>query len=177
MKLINFLFIPIFLVFITSCSDSNSLCHQEQGIQALEASLIESVVNQSDFLAREYGLTDVEAQLKKLFNENKIQVTNIDLMNTTVIDSKLVCSCSTELSFADDSMFLKAIAPRVTEAKSSGDKYSKIYLKNKHLIKYSDKGHYSFFYSVFKTDDNLSASVNDYKVGSLLIDYLATKKP
>lgn len=177
MKRINFLFILIILGLFTSCSDKDSLCHQEQGIQALEAGLIESVTKQSDFLTSTYGLTDVETQLKNLFNEDKIQIKSIDLMNTTVIDSMLVCTCSARLTFADDSKFLEAIAPKVTEAKSSGDKYSKAYLKNEHLITYSDKGYYSFFYSVFETDDNLSASENDYKVGSLLIDYLAINQP
>lgn len=169
-------FICLSLILFTSCTDKDSLCHQQKSIEALKASLTESVVQQSDFLTREYGLKNIEGELEGLFTEDKIQITKISVMETTVLDSMLVCTCSARISFEEEEDFLSFIGPKVSEAKSSGDKYSNTYLKNKHLIEYDDKGYFPFFYSVTETDDNLSATPNDYKLGSLLIDYLRSNQ-
>lgn len=176
MKAPAVIFACLSVVLFSSCSHKDSLCHQEESIEALKASLRESVVEQSDFLIREYGLQNIENELEGLFTEDKIQITKISVMETTVLDSMLVCTCSARISFEEEEDFLSFIGPKVSEAKSSGDKYSNTYLKNKHLIEYDDKGYFPFFYSVTETDDNLSATPNDYKLGSLLIDYLRSNQ-
>jgi hypothetical protein len=172
MKVNPTFFIYLFVVLFSSCSNKDSLCHKEESIEALKLSLTESVVEQSEFLTREYGPQNVEAELEDLFKEGKIQISSIDAMHTKVIDSMLVCTCSARITFKEEEEFLNFIAPKISEAESSDDKYSRLYLKNKHLIEYRNKGYFPFFFSVFETRENLSASANDYKVGSLLIEYL-----
>ncbi len=97
-------------------------------------------------------------------------------MQNTVLDSMLVCTCSARITFKEQDEFLSFIAPKVSEAEASGDKYSRVYLKNQHLMEYSDKGYFPFFFSVFETRENVSASTNDFKVGSLLIGFLRFKQ-
>ncbi len=172
MKVKATIFICLLVVLFSSCSDRDSLCHQEESIEALKLSLTESVVEQSEFLTREYGLKNIEEELERLLKEDKIRITSINTMNTQALDSMLVCNCNAEISFEEEDEFLSFIAPKVSEAKSSDDKYSKVYLKNKHLVEYHDKDYFPFFFSIFETRENLSASANDYKVGSLLIEYL-----
>ena len=56
MKLINFLFIIIFIGLLSSCLDKDNLCLQEQGIEAIKSVLIDSVTEDSVFIARKYGI-------------------------------------------------------------------------------------------------------------------------
>lgn len=172
MKATAVIIVCLFVVLFLSCSDKDSLCHQEESIEALKASLTESVVQQSDFLAREYGLENIEDKLESLFTEDKIQISSIDAMQTKVVDSMLVFTCSAKIAFKEQDEFLSFIAPKVSEAESSDDKYSRLYLKNKHLMEYRNKGYFPFFYSVYETKEKLSATANDFKVGSLLIEYM-----
>ncbi len=70
MKVPAVIFACLSVVLFSSCSDKDSLCHQEESIEVLKASLTESVVEQSDFLIREYGIQNIEDELEGLFTED-----------------------------------------------------------------------------------------------------------
>lgn len=173
-KLFNIKNIIVFLIFslLFSCSNKDTLCHNEQSIAALQESIIESIKEQA-FIIDKRDISHLELQLRDLFRENSIQLSHVSLISEHLdADSNTTCTCGTRMSFADEAAFLKAVGPKVSALKDKNDKYSNDYLKNKHLMEYYEKQHYPFFFTVIETKEGIYASPLDYKVASLLLDYL-----
>ncbi|EKB51117.1 hypothetical protein B879_00168 [Cecembia lonarensis LW9] len=167
----NIIIVLIFSLF-SSCSNKDTLCHNEQSKAALQESIIESIKEQAIIIDKQ-DISQLELQLRDLFRESNIQLNHVSLISEDMdADSNTTCTCGTRMSFADEGAFLKAVGPKVSALKEKNDKYSNEYLKNKHLMEYYEKQYYPFFFTVIETKEGISASPHDYKVASLLLDYL-----
>lgn len=171
MKAIKLIFILVISLFI-SCEKKDTICHEENTKEALKLELIESVNKQSKYIAEKYGIKNVERKMQNLFN-SEILLENVYFHgNVSKNDSEQVCTCGIKLSFSNNDQFINYIGPVVLKQMKNNDKYSSEYLKEEHLIKFYTNKEYNFFFSVVKNESNVTAYPIDYKVVSLLIDYL-----
>lgn len=161
------------LLFLASCEKEKTICNQEGTIQAIKASLIQRVKDQSKYITDEYGIKNVENMLDSIFNTNLIlsaPYLHGDISKSE--DNTELCTCGTSITFTNNDEFIQHIKPTVVKLKKVEDKYSSEYLHDKHLIKFHNSNKYGFFFVMEKGPTVLNTSSIDNKVSSVLIDYL-----
>lgn len=161
------------LVFASSCGKKKTVCNEKTTIQAIKTSLIQIVKDQSKYITEEYGIENVEKIADEIFNENLI-ISDLYLQGDILQSDEYIelCTCGSNITFRNNDEFIEHIKPLAENLDEIDDKYSSQYLRDEHLLKFYKNKKYSFFVVLEKNDTVIKISPIDYKVESLLIDYL-----
>ena len=169
--------IPFFtfmiLIFFTSCEKKKTVCNEEATIQSIKANLIQTVKDQSKYISEEYEIENVEKIADDIFNEHLV-ISDPYLQGDILQSDEFteLCTCGANITFNNNDEFIQHIKPIAESLDEIDDNYSSQYLRDEHLLKFYNNKKYIFFMALAKNDTVIKTSPIDYKVGSLLIDYL-----